>query len=197
MHCSTGSLLIGLLSSDQYEDSGCWVYKGLCVLWNIRQHFFSDLLTVSFKLKVLLKPLITAIPLIFFLPLDKPVPSRARRGLHPKNPLIITGLLARWCLNSAVRVNKQCCRVSTRPGGSFTAPSVDITALLSEECKAQPHSETLCQNKYSKEIETTLYNTNTHTHTLTVRVCVAWQYKAKFPLCHRKQCITEKCRILK
>lgn len=54
--------------------------------------------------------------------------------------------------------------MSTRPGGSFTAPRVDITALLSDKCKAQAHNRTVCQNKYSKEIETT--HTCTYTHIL-------------------------------
>lgn len=40
--------------------------------------------------------------------------------------------------------------MSTQSDGSFTAPSVDITALLSEERKAKCHNGASCQNKYSK-----------------------------------------------
>lgn len=136
----------------------------VCVLLSIHQHAFSfsELLAVGFKIMCFPKTLVFAILPILFL-------VKTRRGLHPWRPLlVISALLARWCLNSVVKANKQYCRMSTRPVGSFTAPSVDITALLSKESKAQAHNGALCQNKYSKEIETTQHNLSlsfTHTHT--------------------------------
>jgi len=76
--------------------------------------------------------------------------SSTRRGLQPRRRVVISALELRWWLNFVVRVNKQCCRMSTQPAGSFTAPNVDITALLSEKRKAKCHNWTQCQNKYSK-----------------------------------------------
>lgn len=147
MDCSTGSLLIGLLSTAQYADSCC---LRLCCEKHLSSFFFSQL-AACFKLRVfqshLLPPFYSS---LLTCQADSQYQAVPVGGSTLRRILVISVLVTRWWLNSVVRVNKQCCRMSTRPGGSFTAPSVDITALLSEESKAHRHNRKLCQIKYSK-----------------------------------------------
>lgn len=122
------------------------------VLWEaFVKLFFFSLLAACFKLRVfqshLLPPFYSS---LLTCQADSQYQAVPVGGSTLRRILVISILLTRWWLNSVVRVNKQCCRMSTRPGGSFTAPSVDITALLSEESKAHRHNRKLCQIKYSK-----------------------------------------------